>query len=242
MIVYATNAVLAPIVGFAIWLAAASSGASSVLSRTEIVNYFLVVIFINSVTFSWHGYFLAEDIKRGEISKNLVKPYPIIMSYLTSAIAQRLFRIGFVVLALLLTYFLLNGNLNFDFEWVRILMFLFSTFLAIVIAFNIESIIGVLGFWTTDTDFILSLETLLNNLFSGRLVPIIFLPLFLRDLALFLPFRYTIAFPAEVLVSNINQADLIFGFSLQLVWFVISIAIYKYLMSKGIKSYSAFGS
>lgn len=242
MFIYAINAVLAPIVGFMIWLAASSSGASLVFSRNEIIVYFIMVLLINSLTFSWHAWFLAEDIKWGRINKNLLKPLPFLSEYIISSAVQRFFRSFFVIGSLAIIYWLITGNFDINFGIEKILLFLISLIMAVIIAFNIESICGILAFWTTDVDFVIGFVNLLNNLFSGRVIPLLFLPFFLKDLAILMPFRYTIAFPAEIAIGKLNQHELIFGLIIQVIWLVISFLIYKLLINKGIKAYSAYGS
>src|SRR3989338_1524707 len=82
ILVYAVASISAPLIGLAIWYTFLSSRVGLSYDKSDLILYFLLVIFVNTVTFAWKGWFIAEDINKGDINKMLLKPTPLILNYL----------------------------------------------------------------------------------------------------------------------------------------------------------------
>ena len=77
---------------------------------------------------------------------------------------------------------------------------------------------------------------------SGRLVPMPLMPLWVQQIACFLPFQWTFFFPIEALVGNLPPQQLLTGLGMQLLWILIGLVAVSILWRSGIKRYSAVGN
>jgi len=71
--------------------------------------------------------------------------------------------------------------------------------------------------------------------------PVALLPDALQVMAKLLPYRYMISFPVEVITGQLDGAELLTGFALQIGWLVVALAIYRFLWRRGVRRYTAIG-
>ena len=58
----------------------------------------------------------------------------------------------------------------------------------------------------------------------------------------FMPFRYTVAMPTEILMGRLHGAEMWNSFGLQLAWTVAFYFIGRALFARGVKQYTGFGN
>ena len=75
----------------------------------------------------------------------------------------------------------------------------------------------------------------------GQIAPLTFFPQSVRDIARFLPFNYTLGFPAQIFVGTIAPRDIALGFAVQCGWIVVGLAASVVLWRGGLKRYTAYG-
>lgn len=230
------------LVGFAVWFVISSNN-KLFYSAPQIILYFLLTIFVYTLTQAWHSYFIAEQIRDGKFTPFLIKPFSVAEANGSNNIAEKSLKLIFSLLPLLIIgfIFLRNTNLGVEINLINITLFTISILFAGAIAFFFDIAIGLTYFWTHDTDFVRNIYFTLNYLFSGRIVPLIFLPATLSTLAFYLPFRYTLSFPIEILMNRLTPEQIILGFVFQIFWFVVSFVIYRKVYSLGIKVYQGYG-
>lgn len=230
-----------PLVFLLVWLAVISSGGSAPLSRTEFIQYYLLVIIVHLWSSAWAAPFISHDIRMGKISPFLIKPAPYLIFQIGNNIGEKILKSFFAVpLVLFLgAMFGLNFPTLSIWEW---LVFLMSWVIAAAIIFLFDIIIGISAFWIEDSRSLDEFYDVLLYFFSGRLIPLIALPLLLQHVANFLPFRYTMSFPIEIILRKLTNSQLIVGLFAQLFWLAIIVFIYKKLWKLGLKKYSASGA
>ena len=58
---------------------------------------------------------------------------------------------------------------------------------------------------------------------------------------LFLPFQYLAYFPAKVLLGQLTPGELFQGLAVQVLWVIGLFFLARFLFSRGVRRYSAFG-
>jgi ABC-2 type transport system permease protein len=101
--------------------------------------------------------------------------------------------------------------------------------------------LALLAFWATRADGLLSLQDALVFLLGGQVAPTMLLPGLLRGASVVLPFRYMLAFPAEVLTGQVRGPELWRGFVFQIGWLLVAAALFAVLWRTGLRRYSAVG-
>ena len=133
-------------------------------------------------------------------------------------------------------------NPAFDFDVTDVLLFVFSLVLAYILRFFVEWALSLVAFWTTRNEAINQMYYFFGLFLSGRIAPLDLLPGWARAIADALPFKWSVAFPVELLLGRLDTAQIERGFLMQLLWVVVGFAIVKLVWRRGVRKYSAVGS
>lgn len=242
MILWTLSSAIYPLVGLAIWLAISASGAQLVFNKSELIVYFIAIIWMQMITSAWGAYFIQDSIFRGDFSQYLIRPFSLIDGYLANNISEKIFKLIITLFITIILLILFRGSIDsFPVTFLSFLLFLPSVFMAFCTAFLFDMIIGILTFWVHENDVFKNIFGMIDQFFSGRLIPIAFLPALILGAAYILPFRYMLSFPVEVLLNKVSGLDLLFGFVMQTLWFLLVVLTYRILYAKGVKIYQGYG-
>lgn len=242
-IIYSLSNITTPLISLGLWLAISNSGANLSYSKPEVIIYFIVAIFVKSVVFTWADYYLESSILKGTFSNSLVKPFSVVDEFTVHNIAEKLFRVSFILIIItILSLTLLPMSYFSSVNIIQIILFLASLFIASVLNFLIDVIIGLSTFWFHEVEFARGTSDFINLIFSGKVIPLIFMPAAVLNLAIYLPFRYTFSLPIEILMDRVIGPGLIFAFITQGIWLLLVFALYKFIYARGIKLYQGYGT
>lgn len=242
--IFTLDGIIAPLVGLAVWLSVSAGNMNLPVSSTELIFYFLMVFMVSTSTSAWAAYFISEDIRTGDFSKYLVKPFGMAADYAIRNIAEKIHKLTFIVLIniFLLLFFYNSFNLsNQNFSFISIILFILSLLIGSVIYFLMDIIIGICAFWFIDTDFLRGIHSMARDFLSGKIMPLLLMPSFLSGLILFSPYRYVVSFPIEIVLNKLTFGQIAMGFSIEIGWLFIFLFLYKILYAIGIKNYQGNG-
>lgn len=205
-----------------------------------LVWYYLVSLCLANVATSHVMWDIAREIQDGRFSAFLTRPFPYAAYQYAGNLSWRLMRAAFFVPILLLGLFLFRNVLRWEAydlgPW-----FLFAALGGHVLSFLIAYSLGLLALFFTETRGIYLFYYLPMGFLSGELVPLAMLPDWARSLAHLLPFRYTLAFPAEIFLRRLGVQELLHGFLLQAVWVVLIGLAAGWLWRRGLRHYTGVG-
>jgi len=222
-----------------VWSTAAGEGAVGGLSRGELVGYYVVLILVNQVTFCTNNWIVGDAIRYGRMNLLLLRPLSPIYDALASEVAIKVVFMTFVVPLAAILALILRPELHVSLR--DGLAFVPALVLAWALRFLWGYWLALLSFWTTRADALLSLQESLIFLIGGQVAPTMLLPSGMQEVATVLPFRYMVAFPAEVLAGQLDGAELWTGFALQGAWLVVALVLFVALWRAGVKRYAAVG-
>lgn len=241
IVIYVLSTAILPLVALLVWRAA-SAGNNFAYSQRELTQYFLAVIAIKQLTFAWSAYFVGYDIQSGDFSKYLLKPLSVLELHLMNNVSEKIFK--FVVLTFILmiiSYWTLGSPIIVPGDPFILITLIISIALGLLLSLLISIILGLTVFWTNDLDFLRYFVSSIDAILSGLTIPLIFLPNWLQQLAFWLPFRYTLSFPAEIFLAKLTVPQIWIGLCIQLVWTVSMYLLYRLIYKQGIKVYQGFG-
>lgn len=242
VILWTLSGIIQPVLALLIWTTLLSSGVKTGYNNSDILIYFLAAMLISSFTSVWSSYFIATDINSGQASRYLIKPFSLFLDHISWNVSEKIYKVSITFIVIVIfCLFNLDTIKQFHFSWVAFFLSLICLVSAAIIHFYFDLIVGVITFWTHDNDFFRNFNFVGFQLFSGVMIPIALLPSILQNLALILPFRYTLSFPAEVLLNRLTTFDLALGFAIQILWLIATIFLYNFLYRKGLKIYQGFG-
>jgi ABC-2 type transport system permease protein len=113
---------------------------------------------------------------------------------------------------------------------------------ALLILFLMQYTIGLTGFWITRSLSVNDAWFFTYSLTSGYLIPLDLFPPVVRRALEFLPFRYTMAFPVELLTGRLPTLAVLQGIGVQWIWIVAVFALNRSVWRRGLARYSAVGA
>ena len=78
--------------------------------------------------------------------------------------------------------------------------------------------------------------------FSGRLAPMELMPAWLERISWYLPFRWIIWFPVELLLNRLDRATIVAGFQMQVLWLVVALVLLQVTWRLGVRKFTAVGN
>lgn len=211
-------------------------------SLRSIMSYYILAYLLKQVILSTSfGVRVKMDISSGKLSFYLIKPFSYLWSAFISNIAsQFIVVIVSVIIFIIYTYFASIGSLV-EYGVVQLLLFLLSIIFAYILSNLVSLIVGLIAFWTIETNSFGFLISGLTMLLSGAVFPLDFISSYIYTIIKLLPFRFMIFFPIQIFTGKIGSFELISGFLVEFIWCIILLNLVDYIWSHGLKRYAAYG-
>ncbi|MBI4099840.1 ABC-2 family transporter protein [Candidatus Microgenomates bacterium] len=218
------------------WVAVLGTGfGQSNYNATSLAAYYIAITFVGNFSgFDYHN--VADDIRTGDLSTILIRPANYFLILFFGSLPDRIL----TMLIYLVLYLALFGK-----EIGSLSLFSLPGIIAVLIVsllmnFFVGITIGALAFWFRRVHGFEALFWNLGGLFSGQLIPVDLLPAKLLVIANYLPFKYMVFFPAQVIlgkpINNLWQNVLI-----QAVWVFVFFLTMVIIWKKGIFKFEASG-
>ena len=230
-----------PLVMLAVWFSMSEGGPIAGYTQSDFVSYYLLLAIVQQMTSVWVIYELAYDIRHGELSIKLLHPLNPLHEYLSDNLADKVLRpIALTPLAFLAC--LIFPAIHYDVTPLSLALFLCAVAAAWLIRFMSQYIFGLLAFWVSDSMALNDIWFALSEMLGGMIAPLDLFPPGVTAVANWLPFRFMLSFPVEVVSGRLTSTDLAAGFAAMLFWVGLSIVVYRWLWRTGIRQFGGFGA
>ncbi len=239
---YMIGMIAEPVIYLVVWSTVANAQGGSVGGYTagSFAAYYIVWTLVRNINIVFTPYGWEWRIQRGELSALLLRPLHPIHYDLA-------FFAGMKVVVVVL-WLPIAAGLALIFHPVFVLTPLGVVVFALAIwgAYLIRSLalwlLGMITFWTTRVSAIFELYMALELLLSGRMVPLSLLPDWAQQLANFLPFQWTFAFPIEALIGQLSAQELLVGLGMQALWIAIWSLLVGIMWRVSVRHFSSVGN
>ena len=228
-----------PLLLMAVWLTVvAEAGPPAGWSTGDFLAYFAAAAVVGHVTGTHIVWEWDQDLRSGDLSFKLLLPVHPFFQYAASDLGHRVVMAAGVVPLWILAAWALPA-LSYDAGAGRLIL----TAAAILLAWALSAVmgltVGLLGFWSTQTTNIWMLWWGLGSLVSGWVAPLELMPDWLRSVAMVLPFRSTLGFPAELVCGRLAASEIALGFAIGLAWTAAFGVLYAICWRRGVRRFQA---
>lgn len=217
-------------VSYFLWSAIYGSSAHAILgglSRDEMTVYIFMVYVTGSVVGISISEWVSEDVVKGTVAMQLIKPIDYRLSLIARALGQMAYRFlmpaVFIWIGLeLYKYFALG--LDFT-SLVNVGLFIFSCLLSFLIFVLFDFCVGMIAFFTSYIFGLFLVKEALMSFLTGQLIPLSFFPPIVQRIFDFLPFSSMIYTPVMIYLGKYQGTQLLWVLLRQAVWVLILYAL-----------------
>lgn len=242
LVIWMIGHVLEPVVYLVVWSAVSQGSGGTVggYSPGEFAAYFLVLMLVNHVTYTWIMYEFESRIRDGVLSFALLRPVHPIHSDIADNICAKLVTLPFMIGIALGLAALFHPLLSPP--WWAVGVFFPALLLAFLVRGLLEWTLAQAAFWTTRVSAVNQGYFILMLFLSGQLAPLSLFPSYVQTIANILPFRWMLGFPVELLLGRLSPVEALTGIGAQAAWVLVSMALLRVVWRAGLRTYSAVGA
>jgi ABC-2 type transport system permease protein len=232
-----------PLVNLALWSAVARESPGGQFGRytqSDFVAYFLAALIIRTVTGSWVVWEMNQEIRMGTLSMRLLRPLHPFIAYATQHIAAVPLR-ALIALPVAIVAFLSVGGGHVVRDPLLIALLPLSIAGAWLITFIAMLAMGTLGLFLERSTAIFEVWLGFFAVLSGYLVPLELMPSWLTRAAYWLPFRYMLGAPVELLIGKSDRATALHDLAMQYGYVAFFVVLATLVWRAGVRRFEAFG-
>jgi ABC-2 type transport system permease protein len=229
-----------PLVSLALWSAVAEAAPVGRFTQGRFAAYFLATLVVRQVTGSWIVWEMNQDIRTGALARRLLKPIHPLVTYSAENLSALPLRAALALPITIVALIVVEPG-ALPSSPSRVAALLISLLGAWLINFFTMAAIGTLAFFFESSTAVYEIWLVAFMLLSGYLVPLELFPSWLGSLSRALPFRYTLAFPVELMTGLLPGDDLLRELAVQWEYVIGSGAAALLGWKAGLRRYSAYG-
>lgn len=209
-----------------LWMAIYGSSPNATLgglTREEMVIYIFMVYVTNSIVMITISDWVSDDVVKGTVAMNLIKPIDYRMSLVVRAAGQVVYRffapavfiwIGLEVYKVKVLHMPVTSI-------THILLYVASCIMSFLICVLFDFCFGMVAFFTTYIFGMLMAKEALMSFLTGQLIPLSFFPGAVQRVFAFLPFASMIYTPVMIYLGKYAGNELAFVLLRQAAWVII---------------------
>ncbi len=213
-----------------------ASGTVGSYSLAQLITYALLALLVHDFAFPSVRVEIAEDIKQGDLSVHLLRPYPYPLYAFVTLLGSHVVYLSVVILCVLA---LMAGYRSlWVLPWTHWIRFVPVFFLAWLLGMVLSVALSFTAFFMEDVWGLQRMVSLLVPLLSGLLLPLDLFPEPLQGLSLVFPFRWMVYEPIRVALGLQSPGPVIAALC---GWLGVSGALAYILWRRGLRVYTATG-
>ncbi len=234
-----------PFVMLVMWSAVAAvapvvSASGRGYSAGTFTAYFLAVFIVRQLIASWASWEINYEVRQGTLAMRLLRPIHPVVSYAVGNLAAMPMRVV-VTLPVVAVIFLVGAAGSFPTDWRVWVLWAFAMAGGWMITFFANVAIGSLSLFMESSIKVMDIWLASFFVFSGYLFPLDLFPEWLRAVSGWLPFRYMIGVPVEVMTGAHGFEEALGLVARQWAWAAALGLGAVTLWNTGVKRFQAFG-
>jgi len=183
--------------------------------------------------YDWDGELL-DMITTGGISYELCRPVKLYQVWYVKLLSKRLARGVLRFAPIIIIAFLLPHpyNLSLPQSPISFLLFLVTLFFGLFLLVAISMLIYISVFKTMSPIGSMTVFGLIGEFFSGHTIPIPLMPVWLQEICMLMPFRWSVDFPLRVYSGSIGTSEAVTGIAVQSFWIIVLVLVGAFIMKR----------
>lgn len=229
-----------PLIMLALWSAVAADAPVGRFDQKDFVGYFLATFIVRQLTGAWLAWQLSFEVRTGTLAMRLLRPLHPMVSYAVENLAALPLRLV-VALPVAILALLLVGSRALPRSPALWGVWALAVLGGWLITFLANGIIGCLALWTGSSVKVMDVWLVAFMVFSGYLVPVELFPGAMRTVVAWLPFRYQIGFPVEVMTSAYELPHALVMLARQWAFVLALLLLLNLVWRRGLRRFAAYG-
>jgi ABC-2 type transport system permease protein len=229
-----------PLVMLALWTSVAQEAPMGRYGRPEFVAYFLATFIVRQLTGSWISWEMNFEVRNGTLSMRLLRPVSPLAAYAAESIAALPMRLLVSMPVAFVALFVVGADqvTHDPAMWV---LWGASVAGAWTLTLLVNFAMGALSFFVESSVKFMDAWLVFFFVLSGYLIPVDLFPPRLRAIGDWLPFRYQIGLPVEMMVGAHGRADALALLARQWAWVAVALVVALAMWRRGLKQFAAYG-
>lgn len=208
----------------------------------QMISYYLMITIVDALTaVNEEDWQIAADIKDGNISQFLLKPIDYLTYRLFLFFTGRVIYTTVAIIPVGLFILYLSDYLVGPANSTAMLIFCLSILLTALLQFFISYTMALLAFWVLEVATFIFILYAFEYIAGGHMFPLDILPEPVQQILQFTPFPYLMYFPVSVYLGRVEGDAMWTGLLVQAGWVIATFLLAKFVWSRGIRKYSAYG-
>jgi ABC-2 type transport system permease protein len=229
-----------PLVMLPLWMAVAEVAPVGRYGKPQFVSYFLATFIVRQITGSWAFYEISFEVRNGTLAMRLLRPVHPLLAYAAEGIAAMPMRFA-VSLPVAIVMFAAIGRAAMTRDPVLWALWAVSVVGGWIITLLVNLVIGCLSFFVESSMKLMDAWLVFFFVLSGYLIPIDLFPSALRSAVNWLPFRYQIGLPVELMTGAHDHRGALVLLAGQWAWVAVGLAATALLWRRGLRQFAAYG-
>jgi ABC-type uncharacterized transport system permease subunit len=181
----------------------------------------------------WAFTSIGDRIRDGKIAVDLVRPVPFLEQTIAGQVGATFAMAPFALVTLPVA--ILVGGAEGPASPAAFGGYVVSLVMAYAISTLLNTLVGLVCFWTLEVQGIFMIYRMVGQFFAGALVPLWFMPDWLRGLATLLPFQATTYTPLAIYLGRVDGSRLSFSLALQALWILAILLVMRLVWSRALR-------
>jgi ABC-2 type transport system permease protein len=208
----------------------------------EMILYFLILLLVeNLITPTEDEWQIAAEIRDGQLSSLLLKPFDFLSYRACLFVGSRLLYTAVTLLPVVAVFWWYRQYLHWPEHGATWPLFLASLAMAGAIQFLIAFSMAMLAFWILEISTVVFILYSFEYFLSGKLFPLDTVPGTAGSLLRLLPFPYELYFPVAILMEKVSGEQLRTGLLIQAAWVLVCLLLARSLWRAGVRRYEGVG-
>lgn len=213
------SSILMYFIQYSLWSALIRTENHAGVSLKEMISFVAINLFVTMLTDTNIASQLEPSIRDGSVVMDFIRPINFRLYLFSSSLGTNTYNMLTLALPIIIVIFLLH-ELSFP-SPLYTLIFVLSLLIGMLIIFELTYIFGLLAFFTQKAWYLNWYLDGFKTIFGGTVVPLWFYPDILKQMSLFLPFRYVSFEPVNFFLQKTHIGEAWQVLFIGVVWIVI---------------------